>query len=367
MVVDSVSSGASIAPRLLDWFEREGRKDLPWQTEPTPYRVWVSEIMLQQTQVSVVIRYFERFIARFPDVCALAGAPIDEVLALWSGLGYYARARNLHRAAVLIRERHQGCFPTDFDAVQSLPGVGRSSAGAVLSLSLGQRHPILDGNVKRVLARHFAIPGWPGTSAVQSRLWQLAERETPAERVGEYNQAMMDLGAMLCTRSRPDCGRCPLVSSCVAALRGLTMELPEGRPRRALPRRETLMLLVRDADGRLLLNRRPPSGIWGGLWSLPEADPGTSPRDWCRENLGRSPERVELLDERRHTFTHFQLVIRLAEVRLPGFADRVADDADEQWCLPREAVALALPAPVRKIIETAEIRSGTTDSTGASQ
>ncbi len=199
-----------IAGPLLDWFDRAGRRDLPWQRDPTPYRVWVSEIMLQQTQVAVVIRYFERFMTRLPTLAHLADAPADVVLALWSGLGYYARARNLHRAAALIQERHGGRFPTDLTQVQALPGIGRSTAGAILSLALGQRHPILDGNVKRVLARRFGVDGWPGQASVLSELWRLAERHTPSERVGAYNQAMMDLGATLCTRSAPRCGTCPL-------------------------------------------------------------------------------------------------------------------------------------------------------------
>jgi len=357
-----------IAPRLLEWFEREGRKDLPWQLEPTPYRVWVSEIMLQQTRVAVVIPYFERFMARFPTLADLADAPLDAVLSHWSGLGYYARGRNLHRAAVLVRERYGGVFPTAIDAVQALPGVGRSTSGAVLSLALGQRHPILDGNVKRVLARHFAIPGWPGTASVQSELWRIAERHTPRGRVGEYNQAMMDLGAMCCTRSRPDCGCCPLAGSCLARAQGLTSELPHGRPKRALPQRETLMLLVRDPAGRLLLRRRPPTGIWGGLWCLPEAEPVIAPEAWCHEQLGQRPRRVELLAPCRHTFTHFQLAIRLAEVEIPEApADRIEDAPDTLWCPPAEAASLGLPAPVRTIIRAVDAGSRATDSTGANR
>jgi A/G-specific adenine glycosylase len=352
-----------IAPRLLEWYDREGRKDLPWQLEPTPYRVWVSEIMLQQTQVAVVVPYFERFMARFPALADLADAPLDEVLSLWSGLGYYARARNLHRAAIIVRDRHGGTFPTGIEAVQALPGVGRSTAGAVLSLALGQRHPILDGNVKRVLARHYAIFGWPGSSTVQSELWGIAESQTPSWRVAHYNQAMMDLGAMCCTRSRPQCGQCPLASTCLARLRGLTRELPEGRPRRVLPRRETLMLVVRDPAGRVLLRRRPPAGVWGGLWSLPEADPGAAPEDWCLSQLGQRPARVELLATRRHTFTHFQLVIRLADVQVERVpAGRVADSADERWCPPDAAAALGLPAPVRTIVAALPAEHGVRDS-----
>jgi A/G-specific adenine glycosylase len=228
----------TIAGPLLAWFDHSGRKDLPWQRDPAPYRVWVSEIMLQQTQVAVVIPYFERFMLRLPTLADLAAAPLDEVLALWSGLGYYARARNLHRAACLIQERDGGSFPTDIREVQALPGIGRSTAGAILSLALGQRHPILDGNVKRVLARHFGVEGWPGEAKVLAELWRLAERHTPAERVGDYNQAMMDLGATLCTRSAPQCRACPLAPTCVASIEGRQQGLPQARPARTLPRRD---------------------------------------------------------------------------------------------------------------------------------
>ena len=220
-----------IAPALLAWFDRAGRKDLPWQRDPSPYRVWVSEIMLQQTQVSVVIPYFERFLARFPTLADLAAATPDEVLALWSGLGYYARGRNLHRAAIIAMAAHGGALPTDIEALESLPGIGRSTAGAILSLSLGQRHPILDGNVKRVLARRFGVEGWPGRSEVLGTLWRLAERETPVERVADYNQAMMDLGATLCTRATPACPRCPLAAACVARAGGVNRpSRPRARP-----------------------------------------------------------------------------------------------------------------------------------------
>ncbi len=345
-------AGASIlAVPLLDWFERDGRKDLPWQREPTPYRVWVSEIMLQQTQVAVVIPYFERFMGRFPSLHALAAAPLDEVLALWSGLGYYARAHNLHRAALLIQERHQGIFPTRLGEVLELPGIGRSTAGAVLSLALGQRHPILDGNVKRVLARHFGVAGWPGRSAVQAELWRLAELNTPHERVDSYNQAMMDLGATLCSRSAPQCGRCPLGRSCVARAQSRQRELPEGRPVRRLAERETLMIVVRGALGAILVEQRPPAGIWAGLWSLPEADPGADPALWCRQRLGIDPRRVEMLPSRRHTFSHFALKIRLAEVRVQDPAPAVADSPQLLWASPAKLLTLGLPAPVRSILE----------------
>lgn len=343
----------AFAQPLLAWYDREGRKDLPWKRDPTPYRVWVSEIMLQQTQVSVAIPYFERFMARFPTLGDLAAAPVDDVLALWSGLGYYARARNLHRAAALIRGRHNGLFPTTLEQVQDLPGVGRSTAGAVLSLALGQRHPILDGNVKRVLARRLGVEGWPGRSEVQTRLWRLAEYHTPLERVGDYNQAMMDLGATLCIRATPHCSRCPFAAPCIARAHGRQRELPQGRPARRLPERETLMIVARGGHGEILLERRPPAGIWGGLWSLPEAEPGTDPAGWCRRRLGLTPHRVEMLPSRRHTFSHFALVIRTAEVRIDDSPSAVADTGDQIWASPSALVNIGLPAPVRSILEAA--------------
>ncbi|WP_295388830.1 A/G-specific adenine glycosylase [uncultured Thiodictyon sp.] len=342
---------AAFSQALLDWFDRHGRKDLPWQRDPTPYRVWVSEIMLQQTQVAVVVPYFERFMARFPTLADLAAAPADAVLALWSGLGYYARARHLHQAAVLIGARHGGDFPTALASVEALPGIGRSTAGAVLSLALGQRHPILDGNVKRVLARCFAVSGWPGQTAVQAELWRLAERLTPHDRVDAYNQAMMDLGATLCTRTRPACDRCPVASSCVAARQGRQAQFPQPRPAKRLPERETLMILARDPTGAVLLERRPPSGIWGGLWSLPEIAPARDPADWCLEYTGAAPLRLEMHPARRHAFSHFALAMRIAQVWVPRVAtQRIAEADRELWFSPGAVADLGLPAPVRSIL-----------------
>ena len=342
-------SSDAFASAVLDWYDRHGRKDLPWQQDPSPYRVWVSEIMLQQTQVSVVVPYFERFMARFPTLGDLADAPLDAVLALWAGLGYYARARHLHRAAALVRDRHGGDFPQSFAEASALPGIGRSTAGAILSLALGQRHPILDGNVRRVLARCFGVEGWPGQAAVLAELWGLAERLAPAERVGPYNQAMMDLGATLCARASPACDRCPLTARCTARIQGRQQELPRGRPARPVPERETLMILARGPGGEILLERRPPVGIWGGLWSLPETDPNTDPVDWCLMRLGQPPLQVEMHPPRRHTFSHFTLAIRLAEVRTLG-PGKIADSDCERWCLPAEQERLGVPAPVKTIL-----------------
>jgi A/G-specific adenine glycosylase len=341
----------SIAAPLLAWYDRAGRKDLPWQRDPTPYRVWVSEIMLQQTQVSVVIPYFERFVARFPTLPDLAAASQDEVLAFWSGLGYYARARNLHRAAVLAVERHGGALPDSLESLQALPGIGRSTAGAILSLALGQRQPILDGNVKRVLARRFGVAGWPGRSQILGALWRLAELETPVERVDHYNQAMMDLGATLCTRAAPACPRCPLAGKCVARIEGRQSELPSPRPAKTIPERRTLLLLARTEAGEVLLQRRAPAGIWGGLWSLPELDVGADPADWCRSRLGASPHSVEMLPPRRHTFTHFRLGMEIAEVGIEPASRAVAEDLDHQWIPPAQIAGLGLPAPIRRLID----------------
>ncbi|NEV62026.1 A/G-specific adenine glycosylase [Thiorhodococcus minor] len=338
------------AQRLLHWRDRHGRTDLPWQRDRTPYRVWVSEIMLQQTQVAVVIPYFERFMARFPGLIELAEADLEGVLAHWSGLGYYARARNLHRAAREIRDQHGGCFPTDLAAVQALPGIGRSTAGAILSLACGQRHPILDGNVKRVLTRHFGIEGWPGKSDVLARLWGLAEGCTPAERVGDYNQGMMDLGATICTRHRPACQDCPVGKSCLARAQGRQSELPAPKPPKALPTRATLMLAVRNADGEILMEQRPPTGIWGGLWSLPEVAAETTPEQWCLTHFGAKPSQVEMLPQRRHTFSHYRLIIQVAALRVETTPNAIGERSDLRWEPIANAQQLGLPAPVSRIL-----------------
>jgi len=347
-------SPAELASSVLDWFDRYGRHDLPWQRDPTPYRVWVSEIMLQQTQVGVVIPYFERFMASFPTLADLAAAELDAVLAHWSGLGYYARGRNLHRAAVLIRERHDGVFPDDFTAVERLPGIGRSTAGAILSLAFGQRHPILDGNVKRVLTRVFGVDGWPGQSAVLAELWRLAEYCLPQTRAGAYNQGMMDLGAKLCTRTKPDCARCPLAEGCIARLTGRQRELPKPRPRRDLPTRTVTLLAILDPSDAILLERRPPAGIWGGLWGLPEtgvpASDVESIADWCHLQLGVRPKRVERLAERLHTFSHHHLRIEPVRIELGAFPSQVRDRADWYWATGDRLGKLGLPAPIAQIL-----------------
>jgi len=338
------------ARRVLAWFDQHGRKDLPWQRDPSPYRVWVSETMLQQTQVATVIPYFERFMARFPRLTDLALAEADDVLLHWSGLGYYARARNLHRAARLILDRHGGDFPPTLDEVQALPGIGRSTAGAILSLARGQRHPILDGNVRRVLTRYRAIPGWPGQAAVLARLWGLAEALTPVDRPGDYNQAMMDLGATRCTRANPRCEACPLMADCLAHGEGKAAAYPHPQPRRPLPRREALFLILHNPEGEVLLERRPPTGIWGGLWSLPQCEVGENPVDWCRARLCVAAELVEILPRRRHTFSHFELVIQPLRLRLAGAPTLVAEGDGLIWHCLEGPLRVGLPAPVERLI-----------------
>ena len=342
---------ADFAKRVLAWYDAHGRKHLPWQQDVNPYRVWVSEIMLQQTQVNTVIPYFERFVQRFPDIDALASAPLDEVLHHWTGLGYYARARNLHKAAQQARERFAGTLPTDLDGMQSLPGIGRSTAGAILSLAGGQRQPILDGNVKRVLARCFAVPGWPGSSQVLKRLWELSERLTPTGRVAHYNQAMMDLGATVCTRSNPACERCPLGSECVARAEGRPLDYPGKKPKKALPQRAVRMLLVRAEDGTLLLEQRPPAGIWGGLWSFPEIAADADPLDWCCRSLQQPAQLARTLKTRRHTFSHFHLDIEPVELLLNGPGCGVLDGAGRLWYNPRQPDEIGLAAPVVRLID----------------
>jgi len=336
------------SPVVLDWFDDHGRKALPWQQDPTPYRVWISEIMLQQTQVQTVIPYYQRFMQRFPAVRSLADAPLDEVLHHWSGLGYYARARNLHKAAQQIRDGFDDRFPEQFDAVTSLPGIGRSTAGAILSLACGQRHPILDGNVKRVLARYHAVEGWPGKSAVLKRLWHLSEALTPAQRVADFNQAMMDLGATVCTRGKPACEHCPLHKGCRAFQQGEPTRYPQTKPRRPLPVRQAHMLLLLSGQA-VYLEKRPAQGIWGGLWGFPQFDQPTGIPAWC-DARGLKTTLMEPLPAMRHTFSHFHLDIiphRLS-VKNPPFSVMEGDQA--LWYNLQGSAAVGLAAPVQRLL-----------------
>ncbi|QSX32862.1 A/G-specific adenine glycosylase [Shewanella avicenniae] len=302
---------APFSQRIIDWYRQFGRTTLPWQQHKTPYKVWISEIMLQQTQVATVIPYFERFMARFESVTALANADIDEVLHHWTGLGYYARARNLHKAAVIIRDKYHGEFPTQFDEVVALPGIGRSTAGAILSLASGQHHAILDGNVKRVLARHHAVAGWPGLPKVEQQLWQLADNLSPAEHIDQYNQAMMDIGATLCTRSKPACERCPVAFDCQAQRQGRQKDFPEKKPKKTIPVKNGFLLVLRQQQHeqqQVLLQQRPPAGIWGGLWCFPEFSTEAELKAAAAKiNAAAS---LHPLPAFRHTFSHFHFDIQ---------------------------------------------------------
>ena len=349
-------SESSVAPALIAWHARQGRHDLPWQSDRTPYRVWVSEIMLQQTQVATVIPYYNRFMERFPTVGALADAPIDDVLHLWTGLGYYARARNMHRSAVLVREKFGGEFPNTFDAVASLPGIGRSTAGAILALSQGQRFPIMDGNVKRVLSRYFGIEGSPMDRAVSERLWELAEACTPQERVDVYTQAIMDLGATVCTRRKPLCAYCPLSEACFAKATGRQHDLPSPRPARERRVRKVFMLVAMREDGSVLLERRPETGVWGGLWCLPEFGTSTATRSYAQQSLHAVADEPRELGLVEHAFTHFDLVIAPLLVRCAGSAG-VMDGAQNVWYNTSAPARVGLPAPVKTLL--AELSSPT--------
>jgi len=352
---------AAFATRLLDWFRSHGRHDLPWQRDPSPYRVWVSEIMLQQTRVETVVPYFERFMARFPTLEALAAAEEDAVLALWSGLGYYSRARNLLRAARRIAAHHGGRLPEEPSQLMALPGIGRSTAGAIMALGHGLRAPILDGNVKRVLARHRGVRGWPGRAEVLRRLWAYAETFTPRQEVAAYTQAIMDLGATVCVRRRPLCGRCPVAADCVARREGLQQRLPEPRPAKRLPERETFALLVVDGEGRVLLERRPPQGVWGGLWSFPEVAGRASAEDWWLARLGMPAPKAEALPPVRHTFTHFRLVLHPLRYRIGALPPRVTEGGHWRWHDPAAAgPVVGLPAPVARLLERLAGRNAVT-------
>jgi len=343
----------SFTQQLLAWFDDHGRKDLPWQQNINPYRVWISEIMLQQTQVSTVIPYFQRFMASFPSINDLAKAPQDEVLAHWTGLGYYARARNLHKAAQLIVEQHQGVFPEAIDEVIALPGIGRSTAGAILSISGQQRHPILDGNVKRVFTRYHAIQGWPGQSAIEKTLWQHANKHTPDQRNADYTQAIMDLGATLCRRSKPDCDNCPVKSGCQGLAQDIVAQLPTPKPKKQTPVRSTVMLLITNADGQVLLKQRPPSGIWGGLWSFPEIDKSAEAdiKDWCEQQLGQVVTIHQRWPALRHTFSHFHLDIKPVVLLAENCDNSIRDDTGQVWHPPALAPNFGLAAPVKQLLQ----------------
>ncbi|MDK2776878.1 MAG: A/G-specific adenine glycosylase [Pseudomonadota bacterium] len=350
-----MSTEFSFSEAVLHWYHQHGRKDLPWQQHISPYRVWVSEIMLQQTQVTTVIPYFERFMQRFPDVQSLAAATQDEVLHLWTGLGYYARGRNLHACAQAVVRDFDGEFPRSVDALSSLPGIGRSTAAAIASISMGINAPILDGNVKRVLTRFFAVDGWPGETRVQKQLWQLAEQLTPAHSSREYTQAMMDMGATLCTRSKPACGICPLQPQCRGFATGRPVQFPHSKPKKEKPVRSTLLLMVRTPDGGYLLQQRPQQGIWGGLWSFPEAADAATAHTLLQSLLpgARTEDDGEWLTPFRHTFSHYHLDIQPVIYRLTALPAAVqeAGTSAVHWYNPDSPSTLGLAAPVKMLLQ----------------
>ncbi|MBK0027905.1 A/G-specific adenine glycosylase [Stenotrophomonas sp. S48] len=339
--------------RLLHWFDAHGRHDLPWQHPRTPYRVWLSEIMLQQTQVATVIPYFHRFLQHFPTLPDLAAASNDAVMAQWAGLGYYARARNLHAAAKRCVELHDGDLPRDFDALHALPGIGRSTAGAILSQAWNDPFAILDGNVKRVLSRYHGIEGFPGLPAIEKQLWALAQdhvRHVPEGRMADYTQAQMDLGATVCSRAKPACVICPLHDNCVARREGRTAELPTAKPSKTLPEREAVALLLRDARQRVLLQKRPDTGIWAQLWTLPQADAGSELQDWFDANVDGSLEDAEELPLLQHTFSHYRLHLQVLSRQVRGLR---VEEPTLRWVAAEELPALGLPAPIRKLLDGA--------------
>lgn len=333
--------------QVLDWFDQHGRHDLPWQQGITPYRVWVSEVMLQQTQVATVIPYFQRFMARFPGVNALAQAPQDEVLEHWAGLGYYSRARNLHRCAQIIATEHQGQFPDSVDALAELPGIGRSTAGAIVSIAFGKPAAILDGNVKRVLARYLAIDGWPGETTTLQRLWQAAEIHTPQKRCGDYSQAMMDLGATLCTRTKPACERCPLQDGCEAHASGTPTHWPGKKTgRKPVPHKHWQVLLLQQPDGSLLLHKRPAPGIWGGLWCPPVSEEGQT-LALARQLTGQTRLRATALPALEHAFSHFRVTLHPQRVRLKTPLPELPNN--HLWYNGSQRIGL--PAPMQTLIQ----------------
>lgn len=334
------------ATALLQWFDQHGRHDLPWQQDINPYRVWVSEIMLQQTQVGTVIPYYERFMDKFPDVQSLATADTDTVLHYWTGLGYYARARNLHKAARIVVDDAGGEFPRTVEELIQLPGIGRSTAGAIVAICTNQRATILDGNVKRVLARHDSVAGWPGQTSVANALWSLAEQYTPDERVADYTQAIMDLGATVCIRTNPACDRCPVSNTCRAYQQGSWDQYPGKKPRKKMPVRQTCMLIIQSPTGEYLLEQRPPQGLWGGLWSFPECQPDELDNH-IDQYAGATPSKLEPF---RHTFTHFHLDITPVFVELSGNTPQVGETR-RRWYSPEAPDDIGLTKPVTKLLE----------------
>ena len=346
----AVLKSMQIAEPLLNWFDAHGRKDLPWQKNRSAYRVWLSEIMLQQTQVTTVIPYFERFTERFPSVKELAAAEVDEVLHLWSGLGYYARARNLHKAAQQVCSEFDADFPRDLEQMISLPGIGRSTAAAILAQAHGLRHAILDGNVKRVLSRFHGVEGWPGNKKIETRLWEYAEQHTPDARLADYTQAMMDLGATLCTRSKPDCGACPIAQSCVARAEQRVAELPTPKPKKNKPTKSARMLVLINDKQQILLEKRPPTGIWGGLWSLPEVAMDADVEAYCQQQWQFKVEAIKDATPFRHSFSHYHFDITACRIKVKNPNQCVMEAERQVWYNSSQKQRLGLAAPVQTIL-----------------
>ena len=339
---------------LLKWFKTSGRHDLPWQKNVNPYRVWVSEIMLQQTQVKAVMPYFERFMERFPTIDSLSLASIDQVLHLWTGLGYYARARNLHKTSIIIATELAGQFPDTIDELVSLPGIGRSTAGAILALSMNKRASILDGNVKRVLTRFFLVHGWPEQTKVRNQLWEIADRNTPQRNFSQYTQAIMDLGATVCKRSRPECLCCPVKSECKAYNSNQIQNYPTKKPKRLMPTKEVCMYIVKNELGEILLEQRPPEGIWGALYSFPENLPTSrenekpmSSKNLCSQLAIPSENCLSTI---RHTFSHFHLEIQPKLVKVSKNEVKLDDSTHRVWYSLKSPPTLGLAAPVKKLL-----------------
>lgn len=338
----------SFQQRLLEWFDQHGRKDLPWQHPVTPYRVWVSEIMLQQTQVVTVIPYFQRFMQHFPDVNTLAKAPLDNVLQHWAGLGYYARARNLHKAAQIIAT--QKAFPDTVENLTALPGIGLSTAGAISSIAFNKSAPILDGNVRRVLTRFHSIDGWAGDSKINQELWRLSHFYTPSQRVADYTQAIMDLGATLCTRSKPRCQDCPLSDTCLAVKENKVSDLPTPKPKKTQPVKTTVFLILQNTQQQILLKKRPPTGIWGGLWSLPEFESIKEAQAWCLQQNIIIYKQKQLASQ-RHTFSHYHLDYTPLLISMDNPINIVMEQTTALWYNSGQLETLALPAPVMRLLQ----------------
>ena len=341
---------SDFASRLITWQKMHGRHDLPWQNTSEPYAIWVSEIMLQQTQVSSVIGYYRKFMQRFPNITSLALATQEDVLQHWSGLGYYSRARNLHHAATIIMEQYHGDFPQDFAIIQTLPGIGRSTAAAIASFAFNQIQTILDGNVKRVLARHFLVEGWPSSPKVEKDLWRLAEELLPKQDMVAYTQGLMDLGATLCSRSKPQCSNCPLMKTCAAYQHNRVTELPTPKPRKVIPEKFTTMLILQHGD-EVLLEKRPPTGIWGGLWSFPETDVKLGFETIILNQFAMIAETSQPLPALSHAFTHFKLHIQPQPMQVLTVSPNICEPK-YVWLSIDDAIGAAISTPIRKILHS---------------